>query len=137
MNAFVNLPGVQEVLLKGPTKSSIILRRGIQVDLRVVEEGSFGAALQYFTGSKAHNIRIREMAIKKGLKINEYGVFRDADGKKVGGEKEEEVYRLIGLPCIPPELREDSGEIEAAVEGRLPRLVTLEDIRGRPPMFHR
>ncbi|VAX34358.1 DNA polymerase X family, partial [hydrothermal vent metagenome] len=130
MNAFVRLPGVQEVLLKGPTKSSIILGEGIQVDLRVVEEGSFGAALQYFTGSKAHNIRIRELAIKRGLKINEYGVFREADGKRVGGEKEEDVYRLVGLPCIPPELREDSGEIEAAVEGRLPRLVTLEDIRG-------
>ncbi len=130
MNAFVRLPGVQEVLLKGPTKSSVVLGEGIQVDLRVVEEGSFGAALQYFTGSKAHNIRIREMAIKRGLKINEYGVFREADGKKVGGEKEEDIYSLIDLPCIPPELREDSGEIEAAVEGRLPRLVTLEDIRG-------
>ncbi|NOY39114.1 MAG: DNA polymerase/3'-5' exonuclease PolX [Nitrospirae bacterium] len=130
MNAFVRLPGVREVLLKGPTKSSVILGEGLQVDLRVVEEGSFGAALQYFTGSKAHNIRIREMAIKRGLKINEYGVFREEDGKRVGGEKEEDVYRLVGLPYIPPELREDSGEIEAAIEGRLPRLVTLEDIRG-------
>ncbi len=130
MNAFVHLPGVQEVLLKGPTKSSVVLGEGIQVDLRVVEDDSFGAALQYFTGSKAHNIRIREMAIKRGLKINEYGVFREADGKKIGGKKEEDVYSLIGLTCIPPELREDSGEIEAAIEGRLPRLVNLEDIRG-------
>ncbi|NOZ25503.1 MAG: DNA polymerase/3'-5' exonuclease PolX [Nitrospirae bacterium] len=130
MNAFVRLPGVEEVLLKGPTKSSIVTGEGIQVDLRVVEEGSFGAALQYFTGSKAHNIRIREMAMKRGLKINEYGVFREADGKKVGGEKEEDVYRLVGLPFIPPELREDTGEIEAAVEGRLPRLVSPGDIKG-------
>ncbi len=130
MNAFVSLPGVEEVLLKGPTKSSIVTAGGIQVDLRVVEEDSFGAALQYFTGSKAHNIRIREMALRQGLKVNEYGVFRESDGRKLGGRKEEDVYRLVGLPLIPPELREDTGEIEAAVEGRLPRLVSSSDIKG-------
>ncbi|HEX8950172.1 MAG TPA: DNA polymerase/3'-5' exonuclease PolX [Dissulfurispiraceae bacterium] len=130
MNVFVHLPPVREVLMHGPTKSSVVVTEGIQVDLRVVEEESFGAALAYFTGSKAHNIRLREMAVRAGLKINEYGVFRESDMKKLGGEREEDVYRLLGLTFIPPELREDTGEIEAAMEGRLPRLVTLEDIRG-------
>jgi DNA polymerase (family X) len=100
------------------------------VDLRVVEEDSFGAALAYFTGSKSHNIRLREMAVREGLKINEYGVFREKDGRKIGGGKEEDIYRVLGLPFIPPELREDTGEIEAAFEGRLPELVTLADIKG-------
>ncbi len=130
MNAFVRLPQVQDVLLKGPTKSSVMLREGIQVDLRVVEEESFGAALQYFTGSKAHNIKIRERAMKLGLKINEYGVFREEDNKKVAGKTEEEVYEAIGLPFIEPELREDLGEVEAAEEGRLPELIETSDIRG-------
>lgn len=130
MDAFVGLPQVRDVLAKGPTKSSVVLAEGIQVDLRVVEERSFGAALAYFTGSKAHNIRLREMARKAGLKINEYGVFGEKDEKRLGGEKEEDVYRLLGLPYIPPELREDSGEVEAAVEGRLPALIRAEDIKG-------
>ena len=130
MNAFVRLPGVEEVLLKGPTKTSVVFSEGIQVDLRVVEEECFGAAIQYFTGSKAHNIRIREIALKKGLKVNEYGVFRESDGRRIGGRREEDVYRLLGLPYIPPELREDTGEVEAALEGRLPDLVRLEDIKG-------
>src|SRR4030066_446220 len=130
MNAFVRLPHVKDVLLHGPTKSSVIIHEGLQVDLRVVEEDSFGAALAYFTGSKAHNIRLREMAVKSGLKINEYGIFREKDEKKLGGEKEEDIYRILGLPYIPPELREDSGEIEAAIEGRLPKLVELRDIKG-------
>lgn len=130
MNVFVKLPMVKEVLMKGPTKSSVVITEGIQVDLRVVEEASFGAALAYFTGSKAHNIKIREMAVKAGLKINEYGIFRESDNKKIGGEKEEDVYRILGLPYIPPELREDTGEIEAAIEGRLPKLVELSDIKG-------
>ncbi|RMG67733.1 MAG: DNA polymerase/3'-5' exonuclease PolX [Nitrospirae bacterium] len=130
MNAFVKLPNVQDVLLKGPTKSSVVLKEGIQVDLRVVEEQSFGAALQYFTGSKAHNIKLRERAMKLGLKINEYGVFREADNTRVAGITEEEVYRAVGLPFIEPELREDLGEIEAAEEGRLPNLVRLTDIKG-------
>ncbi|MEW6570006.1 MAG: DNA polymerase/3'-5' exonuclease PolX [Nitrospirota bacterium] len=130
MDVFVHLPHVKEVLMRGPTKSSMITRDGLQVDLRVVEEESFGAALAYFTGSKAHNIRLREMAVKAGLKINEYGIFREKDNKKIGGEKEEDVYRILGLPYIPPELREDWGEIEAALEGRLPHLIELKDIRG-------
>lgn len=130
MGAFVHLPIVREVLMRGPTKSSVVISEGIQVDLRVVEEESFGAALAYFTGSKAHNIRLREMAVKAGLKINEYGIFREKDDKRIGGEKEEDVYRTLGLPFIPPELREDTGEIEAALEGRLPKLLELRDIRG-------
>lgn len=130
MNVFVRLPQVRDVLMSGPTKSSVVITEGVQVDLRVVEEESFGAALAYFTGSKAHNIRLREMAMKAGLKINEYGVFREKGDRKLGGEREEDVYRLLDLPFIPPELREDTGEIEAALEGRLPRLLDLEDIRG-------
>jgi DNA polymerase (family 10) len=130
MNIFVRLPVVKEVLMKGPTKSSIVTTEGIQVDLRVVEEDSFGAALAYFTGSKAHNIKIREMAVKAGLKINEYGIFRESDNRRIGGEREEDVYRVLGLPYIPPELREDTGEIEAALEGRLPGLIELSDIKG-------
>lgn len=130
MNVFVHLPHVKDVIMQGPTKSSVLIHEGLQVDLRVVEEDSFGAALAYFTGSKAHNIRLREMAVKKGLKINEYGVFREKDNKKIGGAKEEDIYNILGLPYIPPELREDSGELEAALERKLPRLVELIDIKG-------
>lgn len=130
MNAFVHLPHVKDVLAHGPTKSSIIIHEGLQVDLRVVEEDSFGAALAYFTGSKAHNIRLREMAMKLGLKINEYGIFREKDEKKLGGREEEDIYRILGLPYISPELREDTGEVDAAMAGRLPNLVELDDIKG-------
>jgi DNA polymerase (family 10) len=130
MQVFVQLPHVKEVLMKGPTKSSIVTKEGIQVDLRVVERDSFGAALAYFTGSKAHNIRIREMAVKRGLKINEYGVFEVKTGKKIGGKNEMDIYKVLDLPYIPPELREDTGEIEAAINLRLPKLVELDDIKG-------
>ncbi|MEK6529104.1 MAG: DNA polymerase/3'-5' exonuclease PolX [Nitrospirota bacterium] len=130
MHAFVHLPYVKEVLMKGPTKSSIVTHEGIQVDLRVVEEDSFGSALSYFTGSKTHNIRLREMAVRKGLKINEYGIFKSKSGEKIGGKNEIDVYKTLDLPFIPPELREDTGEIEAAVKGILPKLVELEDIKG-------
>jgi DNA polymerase (family 10) len=130
MKAFVGLPQVAEVIERGATKAAIRHRDGIQVDLRVMEPEAFGAAFVYFTGSKQHNIRIREMAGKKRLKISEYGVFRESTGRRIAGATEEEVYGAIGLPWIPPELREDSGEIEAALAGRLPRLVTLADIRG-------
>lgn len=130
MSVFVHLPNVKEILMHGPTKSSIITQENLQVDLRVVERESYGAALTYFTGSKAHNIRLREMAIKKGLKLNEYGIFREKDNKRVGGEKEKDVYAILGLPYIPPELREDQGEIEAALAGTLPSLITVEDIKG-------
>ncbi len=130
MNSFVKIPSVIRVLAQGSTKSSVITDNGVQVDLRVVEEGSFGAALQYFTGSKEHNIRLREMAVKAGLKINEYGVFSLPGDKKIGGEHEEDVYRALQLPVIPPELREDTGEIDAALKGTLPDLIAIEDIKG-------
>ena len=130
MEVFTSLPQVAEILLRGDTKATILHREGIQVDIRVVEPPCFGAALLYFTGSKAHNIRVRELASRKGLKVSEYGVFKEATGKRIAGATEEEVYKVIGLPYIPPELREDAGEIEAALEGRLPDLVELKDLRG-------
>ncbi len=130
MQLFTTMPHVVRVLARGTTKSSVITDGGIQVDLRVVEEGSFGAALQYFTGSKEHNIRLRERAIKAGLKINEYGVFELPGERKVGGEKEEDIYRALNLAWMPPELREDSGEIDAAAGGTLPDLIELQDIKG-------
>ncbi len=130
MAAFVKLPHVSRVLAHGPTKSSVITEDGIQVDLRVVDGDSFGAALQYFTGSKQHNIKLREMAVRAGLKLNEYGAFKEPGEKKIAGKTEEEMYKVLKLPHIPPELREDTGEIEAALGGKLPDLVTLEDIKG-------
>lgn len=130
MKTFVNLPQVNEILARGITKSSIVTNAGIQVDLRVVEEDSFGAALAYFTGSKAHNIRLREMAMKRGLKINEYGVFDQKTDKKIAGKEEKDIYRVLDLPDIHPELREDMGEIEAAIRGDLPKLVKIKDIKG-------
>jgi DNA polymerase (family 10) len=130
MDSFVSLPRTQEVIMKGPTKSSIITSEEIQVDLRVVKEESFGAALSYFTGSKAHNIRLRERAVKKGLRINEYGIYDVKTETKMGGQKETDIYKLLGLPFIPPEIREDTGEIEAALQNKLPRLITLDDIKG-------
>ena len=130
MERFVALPAVAQILMRGETKSSIRHREGIQVDLRVVDPEAFGAALQYFTGSQAHNIRLRELAARKGLKISEYGVFNEKTGKRIAGKTEEEVYRAVGLPWIPPEIREDRGEIEAAAEGMLPSLIELSQIRG-------
>ena len=125
---FVAYDEVDTVLSRGTTRAAVILRSGLQVDLRVVAEESYGAALYYFTGSRSHNIAIRRIAQKHGLKINEYGVFR-AD-KRIGGKSEEDVFQSIGLPYIPPELRENRGEIEAARAGLLPELVQLEDLRG-------
>ena len=130
MKTFTSLPQVREVLAEGPTKSSVITRDDIHVDVRVVEPISFGAALQYFTGSKAHNIKLRELALKRGLKINEYGVFAVESGNRIAGETEEEVYQALNLPFIPPELREDRGEIEAAQENKLPQLVEYSQIKG-------
>jgi DNA polymerase (family 10) len=130
MEAFTHLPIVAEVIARGPTKTSIRTTAGLQVDLRVVPVGAWGAALQYFTGSKGHNIRTREIAVRKGLKLSEYGLFRVDDGTLVVSETEEEVYARLGLPWIPPTLREDRGEIEAALAGTLPVLLTLDDIRG-------
>lgn len=125
---FANHPDVAEVLEEGPTRVSVRLRSGLQVDLRVLGGESYGAGLHYFTGSKAHNIAIRRLGQQRGLKINEYGVFRGR--RRVGGRTEAEVFEAVGLPWIPPVLREDRGEIDAAREGRLPRLVELSDIRG-------
>jgi DNA polymerase (family 10) len=128
VHTFTHLPEVKEVLASGETKASVIVEGGIQIDLRVVEEDSYGAALQYFTGSKGHNIRLRGIAKTKGIKINEYGVFKGE--KKVGGKEEEDVYRALGMDWIEPELREDRGEIEAAKEARLPKLVKEPEING-------
>ena len=127
-DAFASLPDVEEVLAKGPKKTSVRLADGVQVDLRIVPAESFGAALQYFTGSQAHNIRLRERAVSLGFKLNEYGVFKGEE--RVAGRTEEEVYKALGLPWIPPELREDRGEIQAAEEGKLPKLVEPEQILG-------
>jgi DNA polymerase (family 10) len=128
MDRFTHYEEVKEVLASGTTRGTVILKSGIQVDVRVVPEESYGAALQYFTGSKAHNIAIRRMAQERGYKINEYGVFKG--GRRVAGQTEESVYKSVGLPWIPPELREDRGEIEAAHAGKLPKLVELADLRG-------
>ncbi|MFQ5838172.1 MAG: DNA polymerase/3'-5' exonuclease PolX [Thermoplasmata archaeon] len=128
MDAFTGMPYVKEVLLHGDTKSSVILEEGIQTDLRVLNEDSFGSALQYFTGSKDHNIQLRNLAIDKGLKLSEYGVFRGDE--KIAGATEEEVYAALGLSYIEPELREAQGEVERSREGRLPRLIKTEDIKG-------
>jgi DNA polymerase (family X) len=130
MEAFVALGPVERVLAKGPTKSSVITRSGLQVDLRVVPLDAWGAAMIYFTGSKAHNIRIREMAVRKGLKLNEYGLFDAADGELFAARTEEQVYERLGLPFIEPTLREDRGEIEAALAGELPRVIELRQMRG-------
>ena len=125
---FVHLPGVTRVLASGDTKGSAIFHDRYQVDLRVVPEESYGAALQYFTGSKQHNVHIRTIAKAMGLKISEYGVFKGDE--MIAGKDEAEVYKAVGLPWIPPELREDWGEIEAAAAGKLPLLVELKDIKG-------
>ena len=128
MDRFVLFDHIDEIIAKGDTRSSIRLHSGFQVDLRVVDRESFGAALHYFTGSQAHNIAIRRLGKQKGLKINEYGVF---DGRRrVAGLTEEDVFFQVDLPYIPPELREDVGEIQAALENRLPDLITSKDIRG-------
>jgi DNA polymerase (family 10) len=130
LDRFVKHPKVAEVLAKGPNKASAkIGPEGLQVDVRALSPESFGAALQYFTGSKEHNVALRSRAARMGLKLSEYGLFRE-EGAPVAAADEEGVYRALGLDWIPPELRENQGEIEAAAEGRLPRLVELADIRG-------
>ncbi len=131
MERFVKHPKAHAVLGKGANKASIQYGlEGLQVDLRALPHESYGAAMQYFTGSKEHNILLRSRALKLGLTLNEYGLFRLDTEERVAGETEEEVYAKLGLPWIPPELRENCGEIEAALEGRLPKLVELADIRG-------
>ena len=128
MDFFVSQPEVVKIWGRGITKSSVKMKDGLDMDLRVVPGKSYGSALQYFTGSKEHNIAVRRIAIEKGLKLNEYGVFR---GKKmIAGRTEEGVYKVLGMKWIPPEIRENRGEIEAALQGRLPKLVELKDIKG-------
>jgi DNA polymerase (family 10) len=128
VESFVSMNGVTQVLASGDTKGSVRVEEGVQVDLRVVKEDEFGAALQYFTGSKEHNIHLREIAKRKGLKISEYGIFKGE--KRIGGGLEEDVYKALCMDWIPPELRENRGEIEAAQLGKLPNLIELSDIKG-------
>ena len=130
MDFFVKYHDVQRVLMKGSTKSSVILNDELQVDLRVVEDKSFGSALQYFTGSKEHNVQMRSLAIKKGFKLNEYGLFKKNTDEFITGGNEEEIYKKLGLAFIEPELRENRGEIEAAKKNKLPHLVKHDDIKG-------
>jgi DNA polymerase (family X) len=130
MDAFASDRVVERIVAKGEAKTSVLTRQGMQVDLRVVPRDAWGAAMIYFTGSKPHNIRIREMAVRKGLKLNEYGLFKAKSGDLIVAENEEEVYAQLGLPWIPPTMREDRGEVEAALEGSLPDALTRKQIRG-------
>ena len=130
MDTFAGYALVERVLARGETKSSVLLRRGFQADLRLVRLESLGAAQQYFTGSKAHNIVLRDRAIQRGLKLNEYGLFRVEDDSRIAGETEAGIYDALGLALVPPELRENRGEIAAAERGALPRLVTVNELRG-------
>jgi len=127
---FVSMPPIIRVLSQGSTKSTVVLEKNLQVDLRVIQPQEYGAALQYFTGSKEHNVKLRTIAVKMGYKLNEYGLFERDSDTRVAGETEEEIYRALGMSPMPPELRENRGEIEAAMEDRLPELVTLEEIKG-------
>lgn len=128
--SFVCMPMVEEVLAKGPTKASVIVQETIQVDLRIVEHRSYGTVLQYFTGSKDHNVRMRQLALGRGYSLSEYSLTQLSDSQDLFYETEEDVYAALGLQYIPPEMREDNGEIEAALQGRLPSIVELKDLRG-------
>lgn len=130
MEAFSSLPGVSRILARGTTKTSVVLSTGVQADLRVVRDEHYGAALQYFTGSKEHNIALRKLAIARNWRLNEYGLVDLATGRMIAGTDEAGVYQALGLPWIPPELREDRGEIEAAQAGALPDLVGYGSVRG-------
>jgi DNA polymerase (family 10) len=130
IDAILKFPGIQDVLVKGENKVSFKLRSGLQVDVRLLPLDSFGAALQYFTGSKSHSVALRQRALKMGLTLSEYGLARVEDETRVAGKTEEEIYKKLGLQFIPPELREATGELEAAAAGTLPELITLEDIQG-------
>jgi len=128
MDFFVKMPEVEKIWAKGPTKSSVRLKEGLDCDLRVIQKQSFGSALQYFTGNKDHNIVLRRIAQERGFKLNEYGLFRGR--KKIAGQTEEEIYQKLGLTYIQPELRENQGEIEAALKNKLPQIIGYEDIKG-------
>jgi len=130
IEAFVHLPVVKDVIGKGSTKATIVTREAIQVDLRIMESKSFGTSLQYFTGSKEHNIKLRDIARQKGFKLSEYDLEEISTGRKVYCESDDKVYQKLGLLPIPPEIREDTGEIEAAISGKLPKLVDYKDIKG-------
>jgi DNA polymerase (family 10) len=127
---FCSMPPIVRVLGKGPTKSTVVLDNMLQVDLRVIPPESYGAALQYFTGSKEHNVKLRTIGVKEGFKLNEYGLFRRENNELVEAEDEEKIYEALGMSWMPPELRENTGEIEAAIEGKLPNLVTFDRIKG-------
>lgn len=137
MDFFTSLPVVGEVVARGPTKTTIRTKDGLQADVRVLEDKSFGAALQYFTGNKDHNVALRQIAIKKGMKLSEYGLFNAKTGKYLAGRTEEEVYNKLGLAYIEPELRENTGEIDAALKNKLPKLVGYTDIKGDLQMHTR
>jgi len=128
MDFFISLPGIIKIWAKGPTKSSVRMKEGFDMDIRIVPVKSYGSALQYFTGSKEHNIALRKIAIDKGLKLSEYGLFKG--NKMITGEKEEEIYKALKIQWIPPELRENQGEIEKALEEKLPKLIDYKDIKG-------
>lgn len=128
MDFFVSLNGIEKVWSKGTTRASVRMRTGFDIDIRVVLKESYGAALQYFIGSKEHNIAVRRVAMSKKLKLNEYGLFKGK--RKIAGENEKEIYRLLGMDWVPPEIRENQGEIEAALKGKLPVLIQLKDIKG-------
>ncbi|HWP22826.1 MAG TPA: DNA polymerase/3'-5' exonuclease PolX [Candidatus Binatia bacterium] len=141
MERFQSYPEVERIIAAGTTRGTVILRSGLQVDLRILPRRSYGAALHYFTGSKAHNIAVRTLGVERGLRISEYGVFRVPRGKaaeamdveegeRVGGDREEDVFRAVGMDWVPPELRENRGEIQAAQKHKLPDLIVLDDIRG-------
>jgi len=133
MDFFTNMPEVKNILVKGTTKSTVVLKSGLQVDLRVVEPDSFGAAMQYFTGNIDHNVKTRGIAIRKGLKLSEYGVFKKKGSKKVAGKTEEQVYKKLGMQFIPPEMRENRGEIELALKKKVPSIIPYGCIKGE---FH-
>lgn len=130
MDFFTKMKDVERVYAKGPTKSSVLLKSGLQVDLRVVAPESFGAALQYFTGNKEHNIVLRDMAKKKGWRLNEYGLFDMKKNKQIAGKTEEDIYEALHLKIMPPEMRENTGEIEAAMKGKIPKLISYGSLRG-------
>jgi DNA polymerase (family 10) len=130
MDVFTNMKSVADVIARGDTKSSVLLTAGIQVDLRILRRENYGSALHYFTGSQDHNVIIRDRGKRMGLSLSEYGVFNVETAERLGGATEKEVFAAVGLPFIPPELRENSGEFEAADEGRLPALIEIEDIKG-------